>query len=289
MGGGSINFNYTTFMATTSDGAMFFTSETALPEVAGAVIYPVPQGIAPTAMARNGAIFFGFIIFMGTMFSSVLNSIAASRFMYSFARDGGFPPLINDLLKIVEPRTNSPVWSIFFFLIGSMLFTVAWTNKSPQVAFSAVSGINSIGFLTVYGMPCLLRFTSGLKIFKQSAGFNLGKLSIPIAVLGMLYGLFSVGTLSMPNLFPVIGHPNNVNFAPIALGAVCIFATVLFPLAIKWPKWGYKGPALVAQADRFKDPLSAPGESVRGAFPGTVEMNGKQVEEPTVDAKPASV
>lgn len=154
---------------------------------------------------------------MGTMFSSILNSIAASRFMYSFARDGGFPPLVNDVLKKVHLKTGSPLWAIFFFMCGSLLFCVSWTNKSPTVAFSAVSGINAIGFLTVYGMPSLLRFTTALKFFKQSPGFNLGKLSVPVAILGMLYGLFSVGTLSMPNLYPIKGAfslPNSL--APLA-------------------------------------------------------------------------
>jgi amino acid transporter len=181
-----INFNFTTGMATTSDGAMISTDSAALQMTT--IIYPPPQGIAPTVNGRNGAMFFSFIIFMGTMFSSILNSIAASRFIYSFARDSGFPPLVNDLLKQVHPKTGSPLWAIFVFMCGSLLFCVSWTNKSPTVAFSAVSGINAIGFLTVYGMPSLLRFTTAVKFFKPSAGFNLGKLSIPIAILGMLYG-----------------------------------------------------------------------------------------------------
>ena len=198
-----INFNFNTYLATTSDGAVISTDSAALQTVT--IVYPAPQGIAPTVNGRNGAIFFTFIIFMGTMFSSILNSIAASRFIYSFARDGGFPPVVNDILKQVHPKTGSPLWSIFFFMCGSLLFCVSWTNKSPTVAFSAVSGINAIGFLTVYGMPSLLRFTTAVKFFKPSSGFNLGKLSIPIAILGMLYGLFSVGTLSMPNLYPIKG------------------------------------------------------------------------------------
>ena len=202
------------------------------------------------------------------MFSSILNTVAGSRFIYSFARDQGFPPPFSGILRTVHGRTQAPVAAIMFFAAGAILFAVSWTNSSPQVAFNAVSGINSIGFLMVYGTPPLLRFTTALKSFVPSTDFSLGKLSIPIAVVGMLYGLFSVGTISMPNVYPNKGHPNNVNFAPIAFAAVLTFAGCLFPIALYWPRWAYKGPALFAQATRHKEAIG-PEESVRaGVFPG---------------------
>ena len=215
-------------------------------------VYPAPMGIAPTAAGRNGAMFFCFIILGGTLFSSILNIIAGSRFIYSFARDGGFPPPFSAIFRYVEPTTQAPLGAILMNLLGGLLFTVSWTNKSPQVAFSAVSGINAIGFLMVYGTPSLLRITSALSFFKPAKEFSLGRLSIPIAFMGMLYGLFSVGTISMPNLYPIKGHPNNVNYAPIAFAATLVFSIVLYPVAIFLPAWGYKGPALVAQATRHK-------------------------------------
>lgn len=164
------------------------------------------------------------------MFTSVLNFVAASRFIYSFARDGGFPPPFSRYLATVHPKTGAPLYAILLFLTGTVLFAIAWTNESPVVSFNAVSGINSIGFLMVYGTPSLLRFTTALKTFKPSAGFNLGRLSIPIAVLGAAYGAFSVATISLPNFWPVKGHPNNANYAPIAFGAVLVRTNTLFEL-----------------------------------------------------------
>lgn len=212
---------------------------------------------------------------MGTMFSAIVNTVAASRFIYSFARDSGFPPPFNAYLKKVDPLTGAPTPAICLFVSGIIMFCISWTNKSPQVAFNAVSGINSIGFLMCYGTPLLLRFTTALKTFKATSDFNLGIFSIPCAVLGMLYGLFSVGTISMPNLYPNSGHPNNVNFAPVAFAATLIFAGILFPIALSWPRWGYKGPALVAQASRHKEAIG-PEESVRaGVFPGDEKAGGE--------------
>ena len=81
-----------------------------------------------------------------------------------------------------------------------------------------------------------------------------------------------------------------MNFSPVALGATCLFATLLYPIATRWPRWSYKGPALVAQADRHKDPMSEPGESVRGPMPFTDEAPVKAVEVVNGDAdKPAAV
>ena len=255
MGGGGIKFavnSANAFVATTSDGAVITTDA---PTPTQMFLYPAPQGIAPTEYGRNVAIFMCFIIFMGTMFTSVLNFVAASRFIYSFARDGGFPPPFNKYLATVHPKTGAPLWAIMLFLTGCVLFTVAWTNKSPVVSFNAVSGINSIGFLMVYGTPSLLRFTTALKTFKPAPGFNLGRLSIPIAVLGASYGAFSVATISLPNFWPVEGHPNNANYAPIAFGAVLVFAFGLYPVATRSKWWIYRGPALIAQATRHKEAI----------------------------------
>ena len=198
------------------------------------------------------------------MFTSILNFVAASRFIYSFARDGGFPPPFSKYLATLHPRTGAPLYAILLFLAGSVLFTVSWTNESPVVGFNAVSGINSIGFLCVYGTPSLLRFTSSLKTFKQSPGFNLGRMSIPIAVAGAAYGAFSVATISLPNFWPVQDHPKNMNFAPVAFGATLLFAFGLYPIATRSTWWVYKGPALVAQASRAKDPIGDE-QSVRAA------------------------
>lgn len=123
-------------------------------------------------------------------------------------------------LKYVEPTTKAPLGAIVFFLCIGVAFVTAWTNESPTVAFAAVSGINANGataacvlqparhsfistaFLMVYGIPSLLRFTSGLRTFTATKDFNLRWLSIPFAVIGASYGAFSNATIALPNLYP---------------------------------------------------------------------------------------
>ncbi len=49
----------------------------------------ITGAIAPNEHGRNGAIFFVFLIFIGTMFTVTLSFVAGCRFIYSFARDRG--------------------------------------------------------------------------------------------------------------------------------------------------------------------------------------------------------
>ena len=203
----------------------------------------ITGAIAPTDRARGGAIFFLFLIFIGTLFTVTLSFVAGCRFIYSFARDRGFPGSLNSIMAYVEPRTKVPLGSISLYLSLGIAFVCCWTNESPTVAFAAVTGINANGFLMVYGLSPLLRLTSGARTFVATKEFSLGRLSKPIAVLGAMYGAFCNATIALPAFYPQTS--NTVNYAPIALAAVCLFACVLFPLA-SMPSlgWCYKGPAL---------------------------------------------
>ena len=83
-----------------------------------------------------------------------------------------------------------------------------------------MSGINANAFLAVYGLPCLLRFTSGLSCFKAKPDFSLGRLSIPLAVLGALYGAFSNATIALPAFYPISAHqPAGALLSSLIVGA----------------------------------------------------------------------
>lgn len=88
-------------------------------------------------------------------------------------------------LVFTHPRQTPS--SALYFCFG-VAFVSAWLNSSPLVAFNAVSGLVSNGFVMVYGLPSLLRCTWGRKTFKSSPAFSLGRFSIPMAVLSAIYG-----------------------------------------------------------------------------------------------------
>ena len=96
------------------------------------------------------------------------------------------------------------------------------------------------GFLLTYGVPPFLRLVNS-STFKPSKAFNLGWMSKPAAAIGVAYCLFSIATIALPAFVPVTAA--NMNYAPVALGAVVVFAVVTFPFA--GPIFNsYSGPAL---------------------------------------------
>lgn len=142
----------------------------------------------------NGALFFTFLIFIGTNYCCLLTATAAVRFIYSFARDGGFgPPVVSRFMSFVEPRTGVPVVAVSFFLLSVILFETGILGTSWYTAVVAEGAIVSNGFLVVYGIPPLLRILNR-KLFKPAKDFDLGRMSIPCAVIGVGWCLFSVAT-----------------------------------------------------------------------------------------------
>ena len=73
-----------------------------------------------------------------------LSFVAGCRFIYSFARDRGFPGSLNNIMAYVEPRTKVPLGSISLYLSLGIAFVCCWTNESPTVAFAAVTGCVSL-------------------------------------------------------------------------------------------------------------------------------------------------
>jgi amino acid transporter len=146
-------------------------------------------------------------------------------------------------MAYVEPRTKVPLGSVTLYLAAGIAFVCCWTNESPTVAFAAVTGINANGFLMVYGLAPLLRCTAGKGLFTTTPEFSLGRLSVPLALLGAAYGAFANATIALPFFYPQT--KNTINYAPVALAAVVLAACVMYPFAMSGKLgWGYKGPAL---------------------------------------------
>ena len=223
-------------------------------DAAGLCVLPgccdVTGAIRPTDTARDAAVFFCLLPFVGVVLACANTVVGTSRFVYAFARDGGYPASLSRVLSYVSPATSAPnaaVVAIFFVSVG---FAACWLNVSPTVAFAAVTGIGANGVLFLFGLPCLLRATVARQRFKPSAEFSLGRMSVPCALMGALcYGAFSNATIALPALYPITVA--SLNFAPVALGAAIVFSLVLFAVAHYLPDgvWRFDGPQPSGDAD----------------------------------------
>ena len=152
---------------------------------------------------------------------------------------------------------------------------------SPSHWFSKINAVSSIitnGFILTYGMAPFLRLVNS-HIFKPSKAFDLGRLSKPAAVIGVGYCLFSIATIALPAFLPA--RAETLNMAPVALGAVLLFAVITYPFA--GPIFNtYSGPALAHLEDEKSVRAgadSAPGEyfakPVAAATPAGMEDSAR--------------
>lgn len=135
------------FVASTDDGCMLKSGATCLNVITG-----TPN---PTINARNGAIFFTFLIFLGAFICGLMNCTAGARFIYSLARDGGLP--FSSWLRVVNERNGVPLNALGVFFVISICFLTCNLGARPFTAYNAVSGISANGYLLACASLAQLR------------------------------------------------------------------------------------------------------------------------------------
>ena len=112
---------------------------------------------------------------------------------------------------------NLPLFKLIF-LLSRNLGIPGLTN--PTV-LGALFSLTATGLYSSYLIPILLRVTVSRESF-QPAEFNLGKYSIPMGWISVLWCLFMIIVLCLPQDTPIT--QNNMNYSPIALGFVLVGA-----------------------------------------------------------------
>lgn len=230
-------------------------------------LFPVGNIYYDAFMSRYGraegaAALAGFIC-VGTNFCALLTITTAVRFMYSFARDGGFP--FSKQLAYVEPRTGVPINCVIVFGCCVIIFQTGILGNQWFSTMNAIGSVVANGFLFVYGVPSVLRIVNR-HIFRPAKEFSLGWASIPCALLGAAYSIFSVGTISLPNYLPV--NSLTLNVAPVFLGSILAWCCLSFPV-MAYFDW-YRGPALAHVGEEKDEPSTNsrdPLESEPDKFP----------------------
>jgi amino acid transporter len=93
------------------------------------------------------------VIIFGGMWLCGLSSITSmSRMWFAFARDGGMPG--HNLIKRIDPRLRTPVWSILITSILAVLICVY------SAAYFVVTSISTITLYLAYGIPILLNWNN---------------------------------------------------------------------------------------------------------------------------------
>ncbi|XP_078175033.1 amino-acid permease BAT1 homolog isoform X2 [Carex rostrata] len=129
-----------------------------------------------------------------------------SRMAYAFSRDGALP--FSSLWYRVN-REEVPVSAVWLSVL----------SLGSQVAFQAMVSIATIGQYIAYVTPIVFRVTLGRKSFVPGP-FNLGKYSILIGWVAILWAVVITVLFSLPVAYPIT--KDTLNYAPVAVGGVLV-------------------------------------------------------------------
>ena len=181
-----------------------------------------PTGLPPAQIFIDAAghkmgLFLIFICAVAQFFCGMASVTANSRMTYAFSRDGALPG--SELWSRVNPRTGTPTNSIWLCTVCSLI--LASPALKSTTAYLAVTSIAVIGLYIAYVTPVLLR---RLNPDFQVGEWNLGRWSALIGWIAVGWVAFIVILFMLPPSSPIT--VNSFNYAPVAVLAVLLFATV---------------------------------------------------------------
>lgn len=166
---------------------------------------------------------------------------AASRLMFSMARDGKLP--FSAVLSHVNPRTGTPIAPAV--VVGVCCVLILAVNFGNAALFTSLCSVCIALIYLAYLMvttPLLLRRLGiGGSTWDANLGqtdadgrklFSLGRCGLPLNILAVGYGAFMILNLSWPRpaVFDPTGeHPYLVWMAPICIIAVLLAGLVAYP------------------------------------------------------------
>lgn len=158
------------------------------------------------------------VIVIGAMlFCGLANMTSNTRMIFAFSRDGAMPG--SRWWHSVSTRTRTPVKAVWLAAACALVLVIpGWWSHTT---FNAVVSVNVVGLFLSYGIPIFLR----LRLDDFDAGpWNLGRWSKPVGTVAVLWIVASNILFMLPQATPIT--TTNFNYAPIALAAVLVIATL---------------------------------------------------------------
>ncbi|KAF9349002.1 hypothetical protein BGX26_012641 [Mortierella sp. AD094] len=174
-------------------------------------IVPGVRVIMETLGNASGTVFVSLVL-VAMFFTGVIRLAAASRTVYSFARDGGLPR--SSYWNHLHPSRNTPQRVSWLVTAASMccIFLFFWGNS---VAFQWISSLGCISANVCFVVPLWMRLTHEGSLHFIPGSFTLGRFSRPLHVISIVWLLFLSMFLMLPPIHPV--NKNNFNYAPVVM------------------------------------------------------------------------
>ncbi|MCJ1403830.1 hypothetical protein MMC11_007053 [Xylographa trunciseda] len=163
-------------------------------------------------------------------------TVASSRVVYAYSRDGALPG--SRWLKKVNHTTHTPVYAVWFVLtLGALLGLLMFASP---VAIGAVFSIGAIAQYVAFTLPIALKlFVVGDKF--RPGPWHLGRFSKPVGIIACGYVLVMVPVLCFPSVKGADLNTLNMNYTCLIYGGVMSLALLWY--AVDARKW-FKGPKI---------------------------------------------
>ncbi|MBL3685516.1 amino acid permease [Leucobacter zeae] len=161
--------------------------------VSGEVVDPIPAILEATLGTVGAKIFL--VITILAFISCVLSlQAAASRLLYSFARDGMLPG--HTWLSKVSEKSKVPTNALIVACtVPALICVLIYFNEGLLVP---VTSFAILGIYLAFQMVVLASLRQRLKGWKPAGPFNLGGLGLVVNVLALAYGVFAMVLLATP-------------------------------------------------------------------------------------------
>ncbi|KAL8898489.1 MAG: hypothetical protein Q9207_006672 [Kuettlingeria erythrocarpa] len=216
--------------------------------------YPFVLIFSRAVGSTSGATVMTSIVLILELCSAAAGLAAASRMMWSFARDRGLP--YSATLSKVDARTTIPLASVLVVFLCSVLISLI--NIGSSTVFGDVVSLVLEGFYTSYFLACSMllyrRIRGEIGDSENDNGATYpahwgpwrlkGALGIANNVLACAYLVLIAIFSYWPAAVPVT--PATMNYSSLVLGAVAIGSMVYYFL---WARKTYTGPIVEVKLD----------------------------------------
>ena len=185
-------------------------------------------------IGENGAVAILSLLWVDSTCATASCFMSAQRVTYAISRDGVLP--FSKFFRKLSRRKMAVNAGLLVFFMSCAITTAV---IGSVVAFSAITATATIATNVSYLIPIIARQTVGRKSFVP-AKWNLGKFSLPLAIIASIYILFLFVVLLLPQLYPV--DAETLNYAPICIGIITILSLGGWLLPVWGAKNWFRGP-----------------------------------------------
>ena len=160
---------------------------------------PVPiTHLLEDALGSTGALVFEWVAMIALFAGGLANMAAASRLMFSLSRDRMLPG--SRQLAQVSPTTHTPTGSLVTVTAISVLLVTVGTYIATE-AMTLIVGMASVGYYAVYALTiaAVIWAARNGRLAGQTT-FDLGRAAVPVRWAALVWSIFVVGVLTVPDV-----------------------------------------------------------------------------------------